>query len=204
MLYLYDIALKQHLKNVYSSVYLAERTKIFKKVREEMASKDGNIKLPLIGLWRIENTLETDRRNYAEFKRGFRHDVVNNEIIRIKSINLPLTYQLDIIAGSHKDCDDLLVDTILYLTENPIITFNRNGISFSFQVDLMDLSISTDYGSFSEAGSLYNQTLTVMVPESRILFTENKKIFHDLLIEINLENAEDEIEYTHIVEINKQ
>lgn len=194
MLYLYDIAIRDAIKSVYSNVHLAERTQLYKKIRNQMGQKgstqgedknqgNGNIQLPLIGIWRIENTLDSDTSKFVEFNQGKRmgESFQDTSIMQmIKGINIPLTYQFDILASNLKDCDDLLVDTIVYLKENPIIQFNKHDIDFDFAVQLMDLSISTDFGSFSETGVIHSHTLTIQVPEARIIYSKDKKVFKEI------------------------
>jgi hypothetical protein len=188
LIYLYDIALKQNFKSVYPNVYLAERSKLFKKVRDSMSAKDSNISLPLIGIWRTENSLDSDRRNFAEFKQGEKgyRDEQAGEVVLIKGINIPLTYQIDILGNSLQQCDDILTDTLVFLYENPVIKFSKDGIEFYFNVAPMDLSISTDYASFDEAGEIHSQTLTVQVAEARILYTQNKKIWKNIIQDLTL------------------
>lgn len=190
MLYLYDLAFKEHLKKVYDHVYLAERTKLFVKIRNEDGSsgkkdKDDNIKLPLIGLWRTEVMLDTDSRNFSELHKGeikVLSATPTDPYKKIKAYKLPLTYQLDLIAGSLKDLDNLLTDTMFYLLENPSINILKDSLGFTFNVQLKDLSIATDYASFDSQGDIYNYTLTVGVEEARLLYTTDHSSYVDELV----------------------
>lgn len=190
MLYLYDYALKNHLKASYKHVYMAEKTKLYAKIRDEYSDHNANIVMPLIGLWRTENTLQpSDGKNKAEIFTGMLEATPNEDgaFRVIRSIPVELTYQLDILGKTLMDADKLLCDATIYLTERPLVEFSFGGIGFTFSTQLIDLSLSTDYGSFEDFGEIYNHTLTVNIPTARILYIEGGKAVFRVLTDIYTE-----------------
>jgi hypothetical protein len=191
MLYLYDIGLRDSLKSVFDRTYLSERTKLFKKIRNSMtAGNVGDIKLPVIGIWRIDNSLESDRKNFAEFNSGFRLGEGTSSSVKVaKAINLTLMYQIDILAGSMKDADDMLCDVVMYFRENPIITFSKSGFSFHFALDITDLSITTDLDSQEESGMIYSHTLNAQINEARMIYIEDKSLVNTIITDLYVDDA---------------
>lgn len=188
MLYLYDIALKAHIKKVYSKIYLAERTTIFKKIRNTADVGDNSLTLPLIGMWRTDTSYDNSEAhsNMPELKHGRWSYPAGSDLSgpgsTIKAIGLPLTYQFDILAGNLKDADDMLSDLMFYLKDKPTVTFVNDAITFDFNVYIEDLSVTTDFGSFEEMGDIYGYALTAKVPEARLYHLADRKPMIDKIV----------------------
>lgn len=201
MLYLYDVCLKRHIKDVYTYSYLSERTQLFKKIRNEMdsASKDRNLKLPIVGIWRTENTLEADTRNLSEFFTGVKTSTpIQGRLSILKALSVPLTYQIDVIGRTMEEADNLLTDLMVYLTQNPNVSISLYGITFELALYITELNMSTDFGSGDDKGMLYTQTLTVRLPEARFLFIDKYGSVDRIVVDMYL--SENDYNFENMVE----
>lgn len=184
MIYLYDIALKQYFKHVFDNTFLVERTQLF-KVLSDAREHNENIKLPVISLWRTENSLTLDAggRNYMEKSYGsvvIVKDKDGNVVKeRIKGYRINLVYTIDIVAGDYVSLDEMLCDTLFYLNNNPNVSFKLSDeiqLDLTFNIDVEDLSINTDFSSFSEIGKYYNQQLIVSIKDARIIHLKDTNL----------------------------
>ena len=198
MIFLYDLMLKEHIKSVYDNTFLTERTKLYKRVREEIKSYEP-IKLPVIGLYRSENSL-LNNDNHAQMKGKQQiHSITDSELsVRaVGSLKIGLKYQVDILAKTQEDADTILSELLIYLVDYPEVSMNLFGITLSFRQNVEDLSLSTDYGSFDDSGEVYSHTITINIDEARILYFNKRGSELVKLIPLSL------LENTDLYKVNK-
>ena len=174
---IYDKGMLNKFRSVFDNCIIAESDGAFSTAEEQL----GEVKLPLISIYRDDFNIHPARFNLSQRRRG--SSIVskaedNSEYKTIQDIPMELSYQIDIWTRRKEDIDKLVPEVIFWLVENPNIEVNIDGIdhpiefSLTLEEDIMD---NTDLMSFEDKGRIFRMTIPVRIHEARLIGFKNIK-----------------------------
>lgn len=186
-IHLYDIALKEKLKKVFDNVIDASEDKSL----QLSENSEAMVSLPLISFWRLNNNLSMDYAQFPLKNIGRRHDKrIGDEMVANYEVNFNLEYQIDIWSDRRSECDDLFVELILFLLQEPNLYIKDENldIDYKFPIQITETVTNVDLTQFSEQGNLYRQVITISIPNAVILFPQKRKFIKIRNINWYIEN----------------
>ena len=128
-------------------------------------------KFPYIRILRQPISLKMDGLgSYIERMRGLKGVIGKDSILMNKSIPISLQYQIEILSRDNISAETMLVESIFFLIENPILSITLPGMnkSVDFPLLIKELDDVTELSEFSEKGKVYRYILVCEVQEARI------------------------------------
>ena len=171
MLYEYDKALERKFLQVYNNVVYAPVNRFYERYLLNHDNKT-EVKLPAISIWRTNYEFDTvgaiaPLTIPKSIYRGYRYDEVN----KLYSIPVRLTYQIDLWASSDIERDDLLKEVMYYLLLDPEIYVKYDNLVRQFAIQLDDPEDTTDISNFDAEGDMFRVTIPLRIPDAQLLFT---------------------------------
>lgn len=175
MIYLYDKALENKFKSIFDRVVYASVDKFYDRYLIGTDNKEP-IKLPALSLWRTSH--EFNPYNARTQLTVPNHRMIKDEAMlrQIYSMQIKLTYQLDIWAASDIDRDDMMKEILYFLVSYPDIWIEYEGQKFMFPVQVEAPDDITDIAQFDSSGDLYRITIPLEVPDARLLFYQDARM----------------------------
>ena len=161
-LYLYDQALYEKLKSVYPNV---EYTPV-----DEFPETP---KYPLVTVYRLESPPNlAEWFSFSEKNSGYSvRRNTDNKPVRLRKLSFSLQYQVDIYSDDRHSLDDLYVELLFFLLENPklSVTFPYDGSeTFSAYAVVDSVVNNTDLTQEEERGRRYRYTITLNVVDAAV------------------------------------
>lgn len=121
---LYDKALKWKIQDVFNNVIISEPDLAFKRGAER-EGEGGNVKLPLISIFREDNTIEDYNFNWRRLRRGERQQYLGSEeqvLQAVKAIPIRLDYQIDVFTEKERVADRIIEELLFFISADLTIT----------------------------------------------------------------------------------
>lgn len=190
----FDLALKNKCSRVFPNVEVAHEDKI-----EDAADENGELKLPLISIWRLGNPINFKgwgNESVARIGSFFSEGEIG---IRIKALPVNIQYQISIISDRRREVDDIFRELAMFLHEEDSLTVSFLGnegeepIKRDFTVLMLDNNDTTDYASFKDRGRLYKEVINIEIPNAMLIFESKEKTVLDIPVRIyTMEDEENE------------
>lgn len=174
MLYLYDKALENKFKKIFDRVVYAPTDKFYE--RYLLATGNDQVKLPALSLWRTSHEFNPDNARSQLSVPNFRI-AKNDEYIarQIYSMQIRMSYQLDIWASTDVDRDDFLREILFFLVSYPDVVIEYEGQKFSFPIQVEPPDDVTEISEFESSGDIYRVSIPLIIPDARIMFYQDVK-----------------------------
>ena len=192
MLYLYDKAMKDKLSAFYPRVVYAPVDKFYQEyLTNNDNEKESQTKLPALSIWRISHEFNSfsarSNMNTPSLQTKMFHNNTNKtDIHEIFSMEIPLTYQLDIWAATDIDRDDMFTELMYALTLYPYITIQYQGVSILFSIMIENADDLTDIANFESTNDLYRMSIPLRVPDARLFFYKNAEECKHIKIDLSV------------------
>lgn len=190
----YDKGVLEKFREVFDNSVLAQSDSAFRTAEELL----GEVKLPLISIYREDFNIKPARFNIGQRMRG--SSIVSkteddSEIKAIQDIPLDISYQIDIWTRRKEDIDIIVPEVVFWLVDNPNISIDVDGIDHEIEFPLVldeDVSDNTDIMSFENKGRIFRITLSANITDARIFAFKDVKtvLTTDIEYEV-LDNLED-------------
>ena len=194
---LYDDAVLDKLKGVFSNVVFSAPDKAFKRSAERKGLKgsadDVDVDLPLISVYRENYTVDMDRNNPRFRRRGrkIRNSDDDSRAVMAEALPVRIDYQLDVWGKRRRELDVLVGELLFWMLDNPKVSLNLGGefedYSPEFNWKLEDVTDNSDIMSFSDRGKYYRVTIPFYFDEAMIFRYDKLKTVMDVDIELSLE-----------------
>lgn len=180
---IYDSAVVEKMKEVFSNTLYAPTDEAFKRCAE---LNSGKVMIPMISIYR-PSAFEIDNRNYnkPEFFKGRRMELLEPElgegetyldvdpekIRNIRSLSVMLRYQMDVWGDRMNVVNEITKELIFFLLEFPNIEVKEpiSGMDMKFSVQLEEgITDNTDIMGFQDRGKVYRNTIEFFVREARL------------------------------------
>jgi len=198
ILYNYDKALVSKFKKVFPRVVYSPVDKFFD--RYLLSSNNDSVKLPAMSVWRTNS--EFHPHNAPSQLRVANMRVPTNDPMvarQIYSMQVSLSYQLDLWTDNDIDRDDLLKEILYFLVKYPNITIRYQDQNFVFPIQIGIPDDITDISRFEDTGDIYRMSIPLSVPDARFMFYDDVKKLKYINIELYVDD-----EFDDIIEIPKE
>lgn len=189
MLYLYDKAMENKLKDVFENTTYAPVDKFYE--RHLLANSNQPVKLPALSIWRVSHEFKPGNARTQVSIPNFSmiHPDEDYAKRNIYSMQISLSYHLDIWASTDIDRDDMMQELLYFLTLYPDIFIEYQGQKFEFPIIIEPPDDVTDIANFGSTGDLYRVTIPLQVPDARLMFYQDTKTckFIDISYYVNKE-----------------
>ena len=178
---IYDFALKKKLTSVFSNVVVAHPDIVLKRAAEV---NDGNVALPMISMYRMNNPIKEGEINHFEAFHGRYARMDDCDSITLEmAVPIEIEYQVDIWAQYRTQADILFRELFFYLLREPNLEVNIPEFDASqvFALKYESMEQPTDYSSFEETYILHRYSITYKVPTARLLYRgKSAKLVHEI------------------------
>ena len=186
---LYDDALLEKIRGVYSNTVFASTERAFQACAE---LNNGKVKLPLLSLSNFHYTISLPMLNTAAFRRGRSTEYTDeskSEVRKQRTISLDINYQLDVWADRKKTVDSIVRELLFWFLENPqIIIENPDGRDFQFSLIFdQDVENNSDVMSFEQLGRIYRMTIPMRLDNAVLISMGSLKTVFENPVFIELE-----------------
>jgi len=190
-IYLYDESIMYMFRDVFDNCVFAPTDEAFRKSAQRRSDEDdeptGEVKLPLISIWR-ENVSATPDQNWRQLRSGIRYGHEYDEVeetddkenyIFLHALKMRIDYQIDIWATSRRLTDDLFTELVFWLMQSPKVQISKvmpddYEDDFNFYLQLEDFTDNSDITSFRQEGRIYRITITSFIEDARIIKSTSK------------------------------
>lgn len=186
---LYDNALLEKIKPVFNNVVISPPDMAFQRSAE---LNKGDVKVPLLSIYRENYTLNRDNFNMMRTRRGRKTEYVNSEksgVRMVKSLPIRIDYVLDVWAKEREVVDKMVAELLFWLVENPMITItipNTTDMTQDFKLTIEDMTDNSDVMSFEERGRIYRVSIPFYIDQAQLYATEDLKTAKTLDIELDV------------------
>ena len=177
---IYDYAFREKLLSVFPNVVVSHPDIVLKRAAE---LHDGNVTLPMISMYRMNNPIKEDINHYEAFHGRYARIDDCDSITLEMAVPIEIEYQVDIWAQYRTQADILFRELFFFLLRDPnlvvdIPEFDESQV-FSLKYESMDQS--TDYSSFEETYILHRYSITYKVPTARMFYRgKSAKLVHEI------------------------
>ena len=153
------------------------------EVKRAAELHDGNVTLPMISMYRMNNPIKEDINHYEAFHGRYARIDDCDSITLEMAVPIEIEYQVDIWAQYRTQADILFRELFFFLLRDPnlvvdIPEFDESQV-FSLKYESMDQS--TDYSSFEETYILHRYSITYKVPTARMFYRgKSAKLVHEI------------------------
>lgn len=197
----YDLALEKKLKCVFPNVkfYNLEEglsesssnqveSEDANGVNREKQASDQIVSVPVILFDRINNPFAFERQGNDPLIRRGRHLQRGGEDVREHAFPVDLQYQIDIVSDKRVEVDGIWRELTYYLYVNSniavVLRFNDEDQEYLFNIKLIETDNTTDVASFSDKGRLYRQTITIEIPDAKMIIDERVKLVEEFPVRV--------------------
>lgn len=171
MLYLYDKALTDKLRKFYPRVVYAPVDVFYLRYLEDVNHKKGEVKLPAISIWRVSQEFNPyNARSLLNTPANLIKRQDKDTLEAIYSMQVPLTYQMDIWASTDIDRDDMFQELMYALTLYPDVVINYRGQRIAFPLQIETPDDVTEINEFESTGELYRYSVPMTINSARLFF----------------------------------
>ena len=167
---IYDRGVLNKFREVFDNSVISESEGAFSAAEELL----GEVRLPLISIYREDFNIHTARYNLTQRRRG--SSIVSgseedDEYKTIQDIPMEISYQIDVWTRRKEDIDKLIPELIFWLIENPNIEVNVEEADHPIEFPLVleeDVTDNTDIMSFEDKGRIFRMTLSARIDDARL------------------------------------
>lgn len=172
MLYLYDRAVVKKLQNLYPRVIYAPVNQVYQRYLG--ANQNQLIQFPALSVWRVNQTFNPFNARSQLNTPSMRNRVPGRDQLEaIYSMQIPLTYQLDIWTKTDIDRDDMFTELMYALTLYPDIVIVYRGERISFPLIIESADDTTQINDFENIGDLFRMSISLTIESARLFFYQD-------------------------------
>lgn len=193
--------MEEKLKSVFPNVMFSSLSKVLEhstdiEVKSETHEGENRDKkksekissLPVIAFDRINNSFNFDFQANDPMTRRGRKVIREDESVREKVLPVNIHYQIDIVSDRRVEVDGIWRELVMYLaTHNEICVhydYGEGDIPEKYPIRLMDTDNTTDVSEFSNIGRVYRQTISIEIPQAKLIFIEPVYLIKDFPVRV--------------------
>lgn len=193
---LYDNALLDKFTNpetgVFENTVLSPPDEAFMRCAE-LPANGGQVKLPLISIYREGYTINLENWNYRRFRIGQKQSYpdpnTKTEVTMVRTLPIKIEYQIDVWATSKTQVDAIVRELVFWLLDSPYVKIEvpnsdyRPEVSFKIE-DIVD---NSEIMSFEERGRFYRMTIPIVFEEAHLFCFNNLKTVLEVPVELSID-----------------
>ena len=179
----YDKALETKLKQVFPNVVNSNEDKALEDSEDDKAQ----VEVPMISFWRLNNNLSTTNTFVANRRgRVIGSNRETGSTLVHQTVEVDITYQIDIWSDRRYEVDAIFGETLLYLLQEPnlLVSEPNTPEPFSFPIDISETNTDAELSQFSDTGAMYRQVISIEVKGAQLIFPKAGKLAKDINIRL--------------------